>query len=64
MGTYTAYSEEGVAIPVSNYTTGDFVFHNDDEQLHSEKFEVYDKWDGGYMSDHNALLAEFKLYKR
>lgn len=64
MGTYTAYSKEGVDIPVSSYKTGDFVFHNDDENVCAEKFEVYDKWDGGYMSDHNALLVEFTFYKR
>lgn len=64
MGTYTAYKEEGVDIPVSSYKTGDFVFHNDDGNVCSEKFEVYDKWNGGYMSDHNALLAHFTLYKR
>ncbi len=64
MRTYNAYTEEGVDIPASSYRSADYCFYNDDENVYAEKFEVYDKWDGGYISDHNAVLAHFTLYKR
>ena len=44
-------------VPESEYIRIEFCFHTD--KINVEQFSVIDRWDGGYMSDHNALLVQF-----
>lgn len=39
----------------------DYIFLND--LISVAKYDVIDKYDGGFLSDHNALYADIKLYK-
>lgn len=43
-------------VPESEYIRIDFCFYTD--KINVEQFSVIDRWDGGYMSDHNALLVQ------
>ena len=62
--TFNGYSEENVDIPTSTYKCIDYCYYTEDRDIYIEKFNVFDKYDGGYMSDHNALLTDVVLYKR
>ena len=60
--TYTGYKEENVDIPKEKYLMGDFCFQSK-EGVRTDKFDVVDKWGGGYLSDHNALIIDVTLSK-
>lgn len=62
--TFSGYSREGVDIPQNKYKCIDYCFYTEDTNVFIEKFDVIDKWKGGYMSDHNALVIDVTLYKR
>ena len=62
--TFNGYSEEGVDIATSTYRCIDYCYYTEDRDVYIEKFDVVDKYDGGYMSDHNALIIDVTLYKR
>lgn len=64
LNTFNGYSTEDTVIDPSSYQSTDYCFYNEDINVYADKFEVLDKWNGGYMSDHNALLVKFTLYKR
>ena len=58
--TYTGYAEENVDIPKENYLTADYCFQSN-KGVRTDKFDVVDKWGGGYLSDHNALIVDVTL---
>ncbi len=62
--TYNGYSNEGVILDTDTYKCIDFCFYSEEPYICVEKFNVIDRWHGGYMSDHNALITDFTLYKR
>ncbi len=44
---------------IAAYTCKDYCFHSGDATISS--FDVVNKWNGSYLSDHNALVVEFTL---
>ena len=62
--TFNGYSEEGVTLDQSTYTCIDYCFYTEKPYIYVEKFNVIERYHGGYMSDHNALITDFTLYKR
>ena len=62
--TYNGYSAEGVVLDKATYKCIDFCFYTEKPYIYANKFNVVDTWSGGYMSDHNALIIDFALYKR
>lgn len=60
LNTFNGYQDRnqqyGYEVPESKYDRIDFCFHGDRVQI--GQFQVIDKWEGGYMSDHNALLVD------
>lgn len=64
LGTYNKYSQEGVTLDQSTYTCIDYCFYTETPNIYVSKFNVIDRYSGGYMSDHNALITDFILYKR
>ena len=59
MNTYNYCNSEGITVPKEKYRRIDFCFHNGDRVgVSVEKFDVVDRWVGGYMSDHNAMVID------
>ena len=62
--TYNGYRNETDILDPKNYTCIDFCFYKQSVNVVMKKFNVIDKYGGGYMSDHNALIIDFTLYER
>ena len=62
--TFNGYSTEGVELDPDTYRCMDYCFYTNNTNIYSEKFDVVEKQNGGYMSDHNALVIDITLYKR
>lgn len=62
--TFNGYSAEGVMLDQTTYTCIDYCFYTEKPYIFVEKFNVIERYHGGYMSDHNALITDFTLYKR
>ncbi len=58
--TYNNYWADDVQPNPEKRSLIDFCFFKG-EKISVETFDVVDKWSGGYMSDHNALLVDIKL---
>ena len=58
--TFNGYSAEGVVFPEENWKRIDFCFYNDKVKSIDE-FRVVEQCQGGYISDHNALVIDATL---
>jgi len=62
MNTFNYYdNDDSKVLDVSKYIRIDYVFLQGN--INAESFEVFDKWGGGYMSDHNALMTTITIVK-
>ena len=62
LNTFNGYSVEGTIIPVEKYKRIDFCFYNGNRTgTNIDSFEVIDRWQDGYMSDHNAVVINARL---
>lgn len=62
--TFNGYAKEGVELDPGTYRCMDYCFYTKNINVCIEKFDVVEKWNGGYLSDHNALVIDVTLYKR
>ncbi len=60
---YNNYSSETEGPDKSKQNWIDYCFFKG-ENISIDKFDVVEKWNGGYMSDHNALKIHFTLNKK
>ena len=62
MNTFNFCNSENVVIAKEKYRRLDYCFHNGDKTgAEIKSFDVVDRWNGGYMSDHNALIIDAKI---
>ena len=62
LNTFNGYSVEGAVIPAEKYKRIDFCFYNGSVSGATvDSFKVVDRWQDGYMSDHNAVVVDVKL---
>lgn len=58
LGTFNGYRTEGQTIDIASYECIDYCFYTKDVGIDIERFDVVDNWNGGYMSDHNAVIID------
>ncbi len=60
--TYNFCNSENLIVPDEKYRRLDYCFYNGDKsKAEIERFDVVDRWAGGYMSDHNAVIIDAKI---